>query len=189
MSYHANLPPGCSTTDLPGWGPRRSSGDEYTCSQCFEELDAIDDRPTVLNAELVCPSCRRMCEGCGEWLSDESIEVSGPIVRFRDWLSQGKLVSQHAECAAETFMGYLDQHYSYDHTTRGEIAALVEPHYAAALVWVAYPDAVCVKRNGWFYVLKSPVLDFHQANIIGYGRTDEGNAWIGAAKNLKAVAA
>lgn len=49
----------------------------YTCNECDRLVDddwhpCVEDKRT--NYELLCPSCAEQfqCEGCGEWIGDES---------------------------------------------------------------------------------------------------------------------
>jgi len=101
--------------------------DSYECAVCRSECDRYDEEPITLDGELVCPECREMCGGnCGEYLTDDSIRIGGPVVHFRDWALSGKLQTAHASCGAETILSYLIEDFSYDHTTREEIAAVFE---------------------------------------------------------------
>lgn len=103
----------------------------YECAICRSECDSYDEELIKLDGEDVCPGCREMCDGgCGEWLTDETLASCGPIVNFRDWALNGKLQKAHASCAAETMLSYMDSDFSYDHSTREEIAATVASHFA-----------------------------------------------------------
>lgn len=101
----------------------------YECTVCLTERDTdYEAEPVVLEGEKVCAECRQLCDGnCGEYLTDESIRVGGPIVHFRDcWALSGQLQAAHASCAAETILRYLIEDYSYDHTPREEVTAVFE---------------------------------------------------------------
>lgn len=167
-------------------------GLEYTrvmCETCMRDCNADDQTMTKLDGGWQCEECREFCGGnCGEYLTDKTVAIAGPVVHFRDYVYDGKLVAAHASCAADTFLTYLDPDYSYDHTTKGEIAVLIAPHFAQARVLVHWPEAVCIQRNGWFYVCKRMGLDILKSNVIAYGRTEK-EAWFDAGLELKVVAA
>lgn len=104
-----------------------SGGNAYECAVCRTECDREDGDPVILDGEDICPECREICDGgCGEWLCDETVASCGPVVHFRDWALNGKLQKAHASCAATTMLSYLIDDYSYDHTTRAEVAAVFE---------------------------------------------------------------
>lgn len=93
------------------------------CGTCFKEFDPEEECSIKLLNQPVCGDCKVMCGcNCGEYLTDDSVAVSGPIVHYRDIVYSGQLVAAHAECAADTLIGYLGDGLSYDHSTKEEIA-------------------------------------------------------------------
>jgi hypothetical protein len=158
-----------------------------TCQTCRRDCDPDEETMTKLDGFDQCEECREMCPNCGEHITDDTIKTYGKVVHWRDYVLDGKLTTMHADCAAYTFLCYLHPHYDIDHTTRGEIAAVVEPHYAEALVLVKYPEAVCIERNGWFYIFKRMAVrePFHASNIIDFGRTER-EAWLDSCKEVAA---
>lgn len=108
---------------------------KYECAVCLTERDIdYEDEPIILGGEKVCGECRQLCDGnCGEYLTDDSIRIGGPIVHYRDWALNGQLQTSHASCAAETILRYFDHEFDYDHSTRQEITAMVELNSAQAV--------------------------------------------------------
>jgi hypothetical protein len=167
-------------------------GLEYTlltCATCSRDCNADDETMTRLDDDYQCEECRESCPCCGEWITDETIKMYGKVVHWRDYVLDGKLVTMHCDCAASTFLTYLNPNFDDDYTTRGEIAAAVEPHYAEALVQAKYRDAVCIGRNGWFYIFKRMAVTPHftASNIVDFGRSER-EAWINAGKEVRNAA-
>jgi hypothetical protein len=97
-----------------------------TCAQCFQECNPEDETMTTLDGKDQCEGCRSRCGAfCEEYITDETIEQFGPVVRFRDYAKAGKLVHAHAECAGLTLIGYMGIRLP-EWATREEIAAVVE---------------------------------------------------------------
>lgn len=104
------------------------SEDLVECATCRAECDPEEEDMTELYGDPQCTDCRKLCAGnCGEFLTDDSIKGHGPLVRYRDVAYSGQLVSAHAMCAADTLLGYMIEDFSYDHTTREEIAVAFAP--------------------------------------------------------------
>ena len=96
------------------------------CFTCRRECDPEEETITELDGYPQCEVCRESCYGCCEWITDATIATFGPVVCFRDWPRDGKLTAAHAQCAAEYILYDLDRDFDYDHSTREEIAAMVE---------------------------------------------------------------
>jgi hypothetical protein len=95
------------------------------CATCRRECDPLDEEMSKLNGYNLCPECRELCAGdCGEYLTDETVAIGGPIVHYRDYIYDGKLVHAHASCAALTLLGYIDRDLD-DWSTREQIAHAV----------------------------------------------------------------
>jgi hypothetical protein len=165
-------------------------GLEYTlktCETCLRDCNADDEDMTELDGGPQCSDCRVLCDGyCGEYITDETVKVSGPLVKFRDYLDDGKLAIAHAECAALLILTNMGSpiDLTIEEPTREQVAEIVEVHTATAYVMVRFPMATCAKYRDWFYILKTcMVFNFHQSNVIGYGRTER-EAWIDSAKEI-----
>lgn len=127
MNYLSNLPPGCTANDLPGWNPSTFTPPLLECDACHREFDPEEEMHIILDGQPWCEECRELCGGnCGEYLKDDTVASCGPVVHYRDWVYDGKLVAAHASCAAETILGYYIHGFDYDHTTREEVAAVFE---------------------------------------------------------------
>lgn len=114
----------------------RSSAPAETieCETCRRECYPEEQQMTKLNGFDQCEDCRKVCAGdCGEFIADETIAIGGPLVHFRDYLWDGKLVAAHASCAAITLLGYIDPSLDYDRSTREEIADAVAAMHQLAV--------------------------------------------------------
>ena len=104
------------------------------CFTCRRECDPEAETMTTLDGYPQCEECREICDGgCGEWITDETIAVLGPMVCFRDYVMDGRLTRSHAQCAATTLMTYRDEDFNYDHTSREAIAEMVQPRRLAVV--------------------------------------------------------
>jgi hypothetical protein len=106
---------------------------QLTCATCSRDVNADEEDMTRLDDDWQCRECLQMCPGCMEHITDITIKTYGVVVNWRDYIFDGKRVTMHCDCAATTFLTYLDPHYDLDHTTREEIAAMVESHTAKAV--------------------------------------------------------
>lgn len=103
--------------------------DIICCGTCREEYEPLGE-VHELNGQPICIDCVEMCDGyCGELLLDSTIKTFGPVVTFRDWLSNGKLLTAHAECAAEYIVALIASPNYYDgDATREEIADIIHAY-------------------------------------------------------------
>lgn len=109
------------------------SSQAYTCSVCRErDLDPLYSTRHSVCGEPVCHECVAMCPACGEYIDDDSMEIGGPPVRFRDWLRDGGLSDwHHASCAAQHLLaawsgdGFIDP----DRETEAALEAIVRAQF------------------------------------------------------------
>ena len=124
MNNLSNYPPGFTQADHDALVNGEAGLIE--CGTCRIECDPNEETITELDGEPQCGACRESCEGCGDWLTDETVALLGPVVHYRDYVYNGRLTPAHAQCAADILMVYLDKSFDYDHSTREEIAAMVQ---------------------------------------------------------------
>lgn len=110
------------------WNNYQPQEYSYACTRCFEEdINPFDSTMHLVNEASVCHECCSRCDGCGEMIDDETVEHCGPEVVVRRWELNGKKSSNHAECAANEFIGDLIDIGNFDFTehSREEIADIV----------------------------------------------------------------
>lgn len=120
------------------------SSQAYTCSVCRErDLDPLYSTRHSVCGEPVCHECVAMCPACGEYIDDDSMEIGGPPVRFRDALLEDEPAVRegpevvklsdwhHASCAAQHLLaawsgdGFIDP----DRETEAALEAIVRAQF------------------------------------------------------------
>lgn len=93
MSTQANLPPGCSVNDLPGWRPYHLEPALDECHECGEG-DLLNYEQVYYHGKLHCTRCVPHCEVCGENMGDNLRLERGDFVDYGGWHG-------HASCVAD----------------------------------------------------------------------------------------
>ena len=120
----------CPIENFPGEAPRiyTVGTDEnfYMCDRCLNEIPEGCGPQTHLSGKVYCDDCRETCDGnCGDYLSDQTCETFGPVIRFREAVS-GRLRECHAWCAAEiVLLGHSNRYDDVQELSREQIAEIV----------------------------------------------------------------